>query len=148
MQSTDEPCRHGETHPGASGETPIVGSTHWVDPHGTEAVWRLDDERRIFASPAAAARALDAENGRIHVTALPPLEIAAAFSANRRAFGGTVILPSGEPWTAYLFLARVDRVLVSVFVIQGPRAAAGALKRDAVEALATRAVRRVELVPP
>lgn len=131
-----------------------ASAVEWVDPHGDEPVWRVIDERWVFADDKAArdffedgVRAPQAPLAKLFpswLTQPAPTPEPPAIGAPSRLAGGTTADMHGVPQTVFAYVFRVDRVVARVRVFRGPRAPDGSLGVDRVAAIARRAVERID----
>lgn len=100
------------------------GMAIWMAPATSAPVWRLCDIRWVFPDDAAAQRYLDASWKGISEG--QPEVKGDVGVAGARIFGGTSKDPIfGLETTQYFVAFRVGRVVVKLFVAQGPEAQAG-----------------------
>lgn len=117
------------------------GLRAWMAPE-TGPVWRLVDIRFVFPD-AARASAYHAERLLANSELNPPVPDAPPVGEECRVFGGTRPVPmAGIEMTTWFYVFRVGRVVVKLFVAQGPDSVQP-LQVGHVEAIARRIVARL-----
>jgi hypothetical protein len=121
----------------------VAGFNVWLG-DGSATVWRLVDIRFVFPD---AQRAAGYHAQRLHANSEghPPVDSAPLVGEECHVFGGTGTTPVGVELTAFYYVFRVDRVVVKLFVAQGPDAEQN-LTPDDVAPIASRIVDKLSRV--
>ena len=144
LRAADEaPLNEGHRPDALRGVVKDFAAATWVDPHGNEPLNRVEEMRALFANEDDARRAID-PTARWFMTRYEDLADAPPIGSDTRARVNIDHRPTPAVLWAYGYVFRVGRVVAALTVARGTRAPVGSLTRAAADAIAARALARIE----